>query len=203
MRVTSYMGLLALLCATWQVQAAEPPAIAAACAQCHGKNGEGSLQAGAPALAGQEKGYLTRQLQAFRQGARGGHVDDRNGQLMREQARALKETDIPALAEYFAAQPALAQPVGNGDAKRGQAAFTGNCAACHGPRGEGYAQLGVPNLRILDASYLRRQIEAYHQGWRGGDESAGQYALWMRSIANTVDDPQRLDDIQSYLGSLR
>ena len=41
----------------------------ASCAGCHGEDGN-SMMPGFPKLAGQHKGYLVKQLQAFKSGAR-------------------------------------------------------------------------------------------------------------------------------------
>ena len=42
---------------------------AASCAGCHGEDGNSQMP-GFPKLAGQHKGYLVKQLQAFKSGAR-------------------------------------------------------------------------------------------------------------------------------------
>ena len=46
------------------------------CTACHGPNAEGNSALNAPANAGQDPWYLTRQLKNFRAGIRGAHPDD-------------------------------------------------------------------------------------------------------------------------------
>lgn len=67
----------------------------AACAACHGENGEGSAELAAPRLAGLADWYVAAQLTAFRSGLRGQHADDGHGQEMR--AAALELPDGQAL----------------------------------------------------------------------------------------------------------
>ncbi|TLP64686.1 MULTISPECIES: c-type cytochrome [Pseudomonas] len=67
------------------------------CVQCHGPGGVG-VGEHFPPLAGQPAGYLVAQLQAWRNGTRS---NDPN-RLMVEVAKALTDTEVTALAEYFA-----------------------------------------------------------------------------------------------------
>ena len=56
------------------------------CTACHGPNAEGNPALNAPANAGQDPWYLTRQLKNFRTGIRGAHPDDTFGAQMRPMA---------------------------------------------------------------------------------------------------------------------
>ncbi|MGP1678628.1 MAG: c-type cytochrome [Burkholderiales bacterium] len=56
--------------------------IYATCAECHGAAGEGIWSTHAPRLAHMSDWYLARQLQNFRHGIRGGHLQDFNGAQM-------------------------------------------------------------------------------------------------------------------------
>ncbi|CAM4115771.1 c-type cytochrome [Bordetella bronchialis] len=69
----------------------------AACANCHGANGEGEPPM-LPRLAGQPEAYLGGQLEAFRNGQRSN--DDLG--TMREIAKRLSPEDTAALAKYYA-----------------------------------------------------------------------------------------------------
>lgn len=71
------------------------------CSQCHGPDGNG-VGAIFPALTAQPAGYLVAQLRAWRAGER---ANDPLG-LMRSAASRLTDTEITALAEHYAAQPA-------------------------------------------------------------------------------------------------
>jgi cytochrome c553 len=69
----------------------------AACANCHGANGEGESPM-LPRLSGQPEAYITGQLDAFRNGQR---ANDDVG-TMRDIARRLSPEDSAALAKYYA-----------------------------------------------------------------------------------------------------
>jgi cytochrome c553 len=68
-----------------------------ACNGCHGPDGIGVPHA-APYLAGQSADYLDSALKAFQQGTRKNDA----GELMRSAASGLNDSDIAALAGYFA-----------------------------------------------------------------------------------------------------
>jgi cytochrome c553 len=70
---------------------------APACNGCHGPDGIGVAHA-APYLAGQSAEYLAAALDAFRHGTRKNDA----GQLMRSVAERLDDSDISAVAGYFA-----------------------------------------------------------------------------------------------------
>jgi cytochrome c oxidase subunit 2 len=176
------------------------------CQVCHGVRGEGNPALHAPALAGQQRGYLERQLTNFRTGRRGADPLDVNGAVMRAQAWALDTGNFAALAAAFSSLPVVPAPSGGGDAARGKIRYQAECAACHGLRGEGYAQLGTPDLRILDAGYIAAQLEAFRRGWRGAtvdDGARDQHGEWMRAVAATIGDPRDPDDIQAFLAEQR
>ena len=59
------------------------------CGACHGAAAEGNPALNSPALAGAGDWYLMAQLQAFREGTRGRHPDDRTGKQMRAMAGVL------------------------------------------------------------------------------------------------------------------
>ena len=72
----------------------------AICSACHGANGEGNAALNAPANAGQDPWYMTRQLKNFRVGIRGAHPDDAFGAQMRPMAMVL--TNDEAIADVVA-----------------------------------------------------------------------------------------------------
>ena len=65
----------------------------ATCAACHGDNGAGNQDLGAPRIAGTDDWYLATELRKFRSGVRGTDPKDREGRLMRPMARALPDED--------------------------------------------------------------------------------------------------------------
>ena len=107
----------------------------AACAGCHGQNGEGNFAAGFPRLAGLHRDYIVKQLQDFgREPPRMGvHVEPiardynktpriykdltiyspgiRQDPVMTPVARALTDEEIEQLAAYYSALPFEHNPV--------------------------------------------------------------------------------------------
>jgi cytochrome c553 len=67
---------------------------AAACAACHGADGNKTLDGTYPRLAGQYPDYLAKALRDYRSGKR-------QNPVMKGQAAALKDQDIEDLAAYF------------------------------------------------------------------------------------------------------
>jgi cytochrome c553 len=65
----------------------------ATCGACHGDNGAGNQDLGAPRIAGVDDWYLAAQLRKFRSGIRGTNPKDREGRLMRPMARTLASED--------------------------------------------------------------------------------------------------------------
>ena len=79
------------------------PAAAAACEQCHGRDGVG-IQGIYPTISGQHADYIEHALQGYRSGAR----KSTTAQLMAPYANQLKPEEIRQVAEYFSKQqPAL------------------------------------------------------------------------------------------------
>lgn len=69
------------------------------CVSCHGPGGVG-VGSAFPSLAGQHASYLVSQLNAWREGTRKNDPDDLMGHI----ARSLTDSEVTAVADYFAAQ---------------------------------------------------------------------------------------------------
>ena len=125
---------------------------AAACAQCHGEDGNGTAP-GIPSLAGQQVRYLIVALQEYVRG-------ERKSSPMHAAMRSLSPVDMEAVAIFFAshARPERAAPAG-GDAAAG-GALTAVCSGCHGMYGVS-ADSMTPNLAGQDFKYLVEAIKAY------------------------------------------
>src|SRR5687768_8589895 len=81
----------------------------ATCTPCHGGDGEGNEDYGAPAIAGLPDWYLETQLEHFREGIRGAHPDDAAGLRMRPMVQTLRsEPDRRSVAAYVASLPPAA-----------------------------------------------------------------------------------------------
>jgi cytochrome c553 len=158
----------------------------ASCAGCHGEDGN-SMMPTFPKLAQQNASYLSKQLQAFKEGSR-------NDATMAPMALGLSEDDMADLGAYFASQtisanpePSLPpsddeEPVDEAKAKETMQALlaqgsnlyrNGNlvteisaCIACHGSSGEGNKPAAFPALRSQHADYLIKTLADFKAGTR-------------------------------------
>ena len=170
---------------------------AAACASCHGADGN-SANPEWPTLAGQHEKYLIKQLAEFKNGTR-------SNPLMSPMAAGLSEQDMADLAAYFSSQTpkggeadpelvALGEKIyRGGNATTGVAA----CMACHGPDGMGNPLANFPRLSGQHAAYTALQLKAFRAGDRTND--AG---LMMRNIAARMSDAE-IQAVSSYIAGLR
>lgn len=72
------------------------------CAACHGPAALGNLALNSPRLAGADDWYLVAQLNAFRNGSRGAHPEDRTGRQMRAMAGVLPDDQaVAAVVTYI------------------------------------------------------------------------------------------------------
>ena len=164
---------------------------AAACASCHGANGEGMAAAGFPTLAGQNAAYLKKQLADYRSGRR-------DNPIMQPVAAALSDDEVAALAAYFARQtppPAAAASLPpEREKKAHKLAVAGDwnrnlpaCFACHGPNGAGIA----PNFPVItgqNAPYIEAQLNAWKAGLRKNDPNALMKVVAERMSADEIRD---------------
>lgn len=89
-------------CSAFADQATGPGAeLFTVCEVCHGEFGQGNEDFGSPKLAGQQDWYLITQLTNFRDGLRGVHEDDENGQIMAPQAASLSDEQIEEVVAYI------------------------------------------------------------------------------------------------------
>lgn len=200
MKIRISVGVL--LCAVLLGAHAEVPAQVGTCVACHGADGQGNAVLGAPRLAGQQAVYLQTQLQNFKSRRRGYDARDSLGAQMRAIASALSDSDMQSLAGYFSSLALTGKSrVAPSGESHGEALYQTTCAACHGPKAEGFAHLKTPNLGILDSAYIERQLEHFAQGLRGGEQHADELGIWMRSIALQIANEADRKAIATYIGS--
>ena len=137
----------------------------ARCAACHGAR-VGDANALFPKLAGQNAGYLFRQIENFRTGIRSGPV-------MYYQLSDLTAENVAALANYFSGLSR--SPARSGQSRleaegkkifdRGTpASGAAACAQCHGADGRGSG--AMPNLAGQHADYVADQLRRFQEGTR-------------------------------------
>ena len=127
-------------------------ALAAACAKCHGDDGN-SKTPGIPGLAGQQPHYLVIAVQEYLN-------KERKAAPMHALLPGLRKRDVENLALYFASQtpaPRGAPPVGDPAAGEPLSAV---CGGCHGSHGVSL-DASTPILAGQDARYLVGAIKAY------------------------------------------
>ncbi|MDV3237326.1 MAG: cytochrome c4 [Gammaproteobacteria bacterium] len=195
--ILSLSAALASAPAALAADATAGKAKAAACASCHGADGN-SPNPEWPSLAGQHAKYIAKQLKNFKDG-------DRSNPLMSPMAAGLSEEDMADIAAYFSSQtlaggkadPALVDAgekvYRGGNATTGVAA----CMACHGPNGAGNPQANFPSLSGQHAAYTVLQLKAFRAGQRAND--AGKM---MQNIAARMTD-QEIEAVASYIQGLR
>jgi cytochrome c553 len=183
---------------------ADPDAAAKyqSCAVCHGEGGQGNVELGAPALAGQGAQYLERQLQYFKSGVRGADPRDTQGLQMQAMADTLADEDIPAVAAYLSGlPPAVPAGVPKGDLKNGNNYYQSKCGACHGGQAQGNSGLNTPALSMLNGIYLKQQFQSFQQGLRG-THPEDKYGRQMKMMSSSLPTDKDLDDVIAYIQSM-
>lgn len=179
---------------------------AAACAACHGPDGN-SPTGQYPNLAGQGAPYLVKQLQDFKAGRR-------DNAIMKGMAANLSEQDMEDLAAYFSQQKVR---TGQADPKlvdQGEKLFRGGdldkgipaCSGCHNPGGQGVDAARFPALAGQHPEYVEAQLRAFRAAGRGdmGDNvtvRANDPNRMMRMIAAKLSD-QQIAAVASYVSGL-
>lgn len=142
----------------------------AACAACHGADGN-STNPVWPSLAGQHESYIVKQLQDFKSGSR-------KNALMAPQATSLSDADMANLAVYFAGQTRKVGTVKDNElAKAGEKLYRGGnaasqvpaCIGCHGPVGKGNPVAKFPAISAQHAAYTEAQLLAFREKERAND----------------------------------
>lgn len=188
-------GIVLGLSANGSVLAAIPEQ-AAACAACHGEDGNSNAPI-FPKIAGQPKEYLAKQLRDIISGRRKSEV------MQPEMFEYLKSADIEVIAAHYAAQKSDPSSVPDKKlAAEGQKIFMeGNaasdvpaCAACHQPDAQGRGK--YPHLAGQRAEYLYQQLQNFSSGYRSNDLNRV-----MRVVAKRLTE-QEMRAVAEYLSGL-
>jgi len=189
------MGVSGLAVAEGDAQAGKTKA--AACAGCHGADGNSAVAA-FPKLAGQNVKYLIKQMNDIKSGAR--PVPAMAGQL-----DAKTDQDIEDIAAYFSSQFVSVGAADKDLVKLGEKVYRAGtkesgvsaCTACHSPTGKGNAMAGFPSLSGQHADYIAAQLRAFREGERTNDGDAKM----MRSVAFRLTNKE-IDAVSSYISGL-
>lgn len=176
----------------------------AVCGTCHGPNGEGNVALNAPKLAGQEPWYMRRQIEYFKSGVRGGPDDDIYGQQMAPMAATLATDEainnVIAHIQTLSDEPAPATI--EGDVERGRKLFEPTCGICHDREGQGIWSVNAPALAGMSDWYLARELQNFKDGLRGA-HADDELGFQMTSMVTALKDEQAINDVVSYINTLR
>ena len=181
----------------------------ATCMGCHGLAGNSTMP-NFPKLAGQGEGYILKQLQEFKSGAR-------DSAIMGGVASLLSEQDMMDIAAYYSIQTIsensakadektieLARKIYLGGKKDTQ---TTACVASHGPKGLGIPSAKFPALSAQHAEYIASQLKAFRQysfnQQTGSDEidRDNDYEGMMRSVAKGLTTVE-IEALAEYVAGL-
>lgn len=173
------------------------------CAACHGVDGNSNIDIN-PKIAGQHAKYLAKQLREFKLAGQTGGKEGRNNAVMIGMAMPLSEQDMLDLAAYFASQEMSEGSTPEDVVAQGEALYRGgdlargitSCSACHGPRGNGSAQSGFPDISGQHPAYIKAQLEMFRSGDRNNDLNG-----MMRDIAVKLTD-EDIEILSQYLAGL-
>jgi len=194
---TAVISLIGGVSTVWAGgNAAAGKAKAGSCGGCHGMDGN-SVNPEWPKLAGQGEGYLDKQLQDFKGGAR-------ENATMAPMVAALNEQDMADLSSFYSSQTVQAGSADEKLVELGEKIYRGGnpasgvaaCIGCHGPSGAGNPAASFPSLSAQHAKYTENQLNAFKSGERSND--AGKM---MRTVASKMTE-QEIKAVASYVQGL-
>jgi cytochrome c553 len=164
----------------------------AECQTCHRQDASGRARLDIPRLSGQHASVLIDQLMDIRSDLR---INTEMRAYMLDSDLTLQ--DYADMAAYLQSRPVVGD-IAQGPpelVQQGQTVYARDCAACHGERGEGRAELFYPMLASQHYDYLLREMDLIFTGQRGNSNPA------MRPIlGNLSADDKRA--VASYLSQL-
>lgn len=169
----------------------------AACAACHGADGNSPAPT-FPSLAQQHPEYLIKQLQEFK-------TDKRANEIMKGMSAALSDEDMKNVSYFVAAKKAAPTAAVSEDKKQlalGKKIYQGGvmerqipaCSGCHSPTGAGIPAQ-YPRLRGQHTEYTEAQLKAFRDGSRANSTQ-------MTDVAAKLND-REIKAVADYIASLR
>lgn len=168
----------------------------AACAACHGADGN-SANPEWPKLAGQNEKYLFKQLMDFKK-------QKRVNPLMSGPIAPLSEQDMKDLAVYFASQSSTPSSAEPNQLELGEMIYRGGnlatgvaaCMGCHSPSGAGNAAAAFPKLSGQHSKYTSTQLRHFRDNIRENDK-----ASMMRTVAGKMT-VEEIEAVSQYVAGL-
>jgi cytochrome c553 len=163
------------------------------CTACHGPNGN-SLGETIPIIAGMAPNYFKKAIKDYSEGKR-------PSPEMEPFSKYVTQAGVDEIAGYFAEQkrqPPRSKIDANA-AKRG-AKIGAQCAACHGPQGNGDAEHGYPALRGQPIGYLQLQSVLFKEDKRKLEDAAAEDTK--KKMMKALSDSD-ISDLAAYFASLR
>jgi cytochrome c553 len=165
--VLALSGLVSFATNAADVEAGK--AKSAACAACHGVDGNSSNGMW-PSLAGQHASYIYKQLTDFKAGRR-------VNASMAPMVLGLNDDDMKNLAAYYESQRAKPVAFDGEMIAKGESIYRGGitetqvaaCMGCHSPSATGNGPAGWPSLKGQHPEYIVAQLQSFKQGTRGND----------------------------------
>lgn len=170
-------------------------ALYATCVECHGADGGGDASKDAPRLASQRPWYLVRQLQNFKDRVR---TSPTMHELAEELTSSSQIEDVVAYIGTLTA-PTPAETI-TGDVAAGKKIYA-LCSQCHGSKGQGTSGYDTPRLAGQHDWYLKKQLDAFVHGKRGGSGS-DRYGERMDLAVDALQDPKAIKDVIAYINTL-
>lgn len=170
-RILIFAALLALPMPAWTESVAEQQLAAAltaspdlehgaslfkACVRCHNSDGSGEFDGDVPAIGGQYRTVVLRQLVDFHYGKRW----DVRMEAVASSHNLSAAQDLADVAAYVGTLPRFTDP-GRGDGQllaHGMQVYQSECASCHGPTAQGDERKAVPWLGGQHYKYLLREM---------------------------------------------
>lgn len=167
---------------------------ASQCAGCHGESALGNAERLVPALAGQRRAYLVKQMTDF--SLRERDATQMHRVVARRKVRAPQAWSD--LAGYLNSLPIPSvSEAGNGEnLELGEASYRQWCSSCHADDGRGDDDGFVPSLRNQHYRYLLKEMRSMTAGHRINLEP--DLMRFLGSLA-----PDELAGIADYVSRLR
>ena len=134
------------------------------CSACHGFAGNSPGNT-VPIIAGMAPNYFKKAIKDYAEGKR-------PSPEMEPYSKYVLQAGIDEIADYFAVQTRQrATTKSDPSAVKRGAALAGQCAACHGPSGEGDAFQAIPAIQGQPAGYLQLQLTILKENKRKLDDA--------------------------------